>query len=328
MDFRLTDEQLALQDAIYAYCASHYSFDAIAQLEGRPLRADRWRQLAALDVFRLATGTDRGGLGLGIVDAAVVFEVLGSHLVPGPLVWTALAARYVPELADGTAVVGGVDADDARDEPVVLEHAQDLDALLVLCDDGIRLVAPDDIASIEPVEPTDPLTPVALTRGLPEGRPVADATVASEARAAGTILTAALLVGIADRAVRAGVDYTSHREQFGRPVGSFQAVKHLLADAYVRASLARSATYAAAAMVDDPGVGDPHRAASAAKLVAADAAIRNARTCIQVHGGMGFTWEMIPHYLLKRAWVLEHAFGTRSQHAEHAATALEMEMAR
>lgn len=328
MDFRLTDEQLALQDAIRTYCNANYSFDAIGELEASPLRTDRWHRLAELDVFRLATGTDRGGLGLGIVDAAVVFEVLGNHLVPGPLVWSALAGRYVPELGDGTAIVGGLDGDDVRDAPVVIEYGSELDALIVLRDDGVRLVAIDEIAPLDPVDPTDPLTPVALAGGVPDGRPVADAAVAAEARVAGTVLTAALLVGIADRAVQAAVDYTSQRHQFGRPVGSFQAVKHLVADAYVRASLARSATYAAAAMVDDDQAGDARRAASAAKLVAADAAIRNARTCIQVHGGMGFTWEMIPHYLLKRAWVLEHAFGTRAHHAERAASALEMEMAR
>jgi alkylation response protein AidB-like acyl-CoA dehydrogenase len=96
---------------------------------------------------------------------------------------------------------------------------------------------------------------------------------------------------------------------------------------YVRTFLARSATYAAAAMADDRASGDLGVAASAAKLIAADAAIRNAKTCIQVHGGMGFTWEMIPHYLLKRAWVLEHAFGNRSEHADMIAAELASEVA-
>ena len=97
---------------------------------------------------------------------------------------------------------------------------------------------------------------------------------------------------------------------------------------YVRTMLARSATYAAAAIADDRGVGRLRQPRpSAAKLIATDAAIRNAKTCIQVHGGMGFTWEMIPHYLLKRAWVLEHSFGSRTEHADTIATDLASEVA-
>ena len=135
-------------------------------------------------------------------------------------------------------------------------------------------------------------------------------------RIGATVLASALLLRSADRALQAAVAYAADRHQFGRPIGSFQAIKHLLADMYVRTCLARSATYAAAAIADDRGSGDLVVAASAAKLIATDAAIRNAKTCIQVHGGMGFTWEMVPHYLLKRAWVLEHTFGSRPQHAE------------
>ena len=80
--------------------------------------------------------------------------------------------------------------------------------------------------------------------------------------------------------------------------------------------LARSAVLAAAAVLDDPAADDPDAAVRSAKVVAGEAALANARTCVQVHGGMGFTWEMVPHYLLKRAWVLEYAFGTAGEHAE------------
>jgi alkylation response protein AidB-like acyl-CoA dehydrogenase len=98
-------------------------------------------------------------------------------------------------------------------------------------------------------------------------------------------------------------------------IGSFQAVKHLLADMYVRSTLAQSATYAAAASAQDQGDGDPARAAARAKLLAAEAAITNASTAVQILGGMGFTWDMLPNYLLKRAWVLEHGFGVADDHA-------------
>jgi alkylation response protein AidB-like acyl-CoA dehydrogenase len=98
-------------------------------------------------------------------------------------------------------------------------------------------------------------------------------------------------------------------------------VQHLLADMYVRTMLARSGTYGAAAVLDEDADDAPTAAASA-KVVAAEAAMANARACIQVHGGMGFTWEMMPHYLLKRTWVLEHSFGTTDSHTETIAAAL------
>ena len=110
------------------------------------------------------------------------------------------------------------------------------------------------------------------------------------------------------------------------PIGSFQAVKHLLADMYVRVELARSATYAAAAIFDDERAGDVATAASTAKLLAGEAGIANGRTAVQVLGGMGFTWEMLPHYFLKRAWVLEEAFGTGDAHALALSDALESDV--
>jgi alkylation response protein AidB-like acyl-CoA dehydrogenase len=136
-----------------------------------------------------------------------------------------------------------------------------------------------------------------------------------------------MLLGVSDAALDASRRWALEREQFGVPIGSFQAVQHLLADMYVRTALARSATYAAAATLDDPLIGDPVRAAAAAKLLAGEAALANARVAIQVHGGMGFAWEMPPHYLLKRAWVLEHAFGDADAHALALGTAIEDSLA-
>jgi alkylation response protein AidB-like acyl-CoA dehydrogenase len=115
-------------------------------------------------------------------------------------------------------------------------------------------------------------------------------------RREGALLTAAEQVGSAARTTELAVRYAREREQFGRPIGSFQAVKHLCAEMLVRAELARVAVYAAAL------TGDPLDCA-AAKLLADEAAVHNARDCVQVHGGMGFTWETDVHLHLKRAWV-------------------------
>ena len=104
-------------------------------------------------------------------------------------------------------------------------------------------------------------------------------------------------------------------------------LKHMMADMYVRVGLARSATYAAAAVLDDPGIGDAARALGAAKLLAGEAAVDNARAAIQIFGGMGFTWDMPPGFLLKRAWVLDQCFGSPTAHALEMADALHEEVA-
>ena len=158
----------------------------------------------------------------------------------------------------------------------------------------------------------DPLTPVSrLAAPLPHGERIGDATTAADLRLAGAALSAALELGLAEAATDLAVAYAKERHQFGRPIGAFQALKHLMADMFVRAELARSAVYAAGVTLDDPSVGSVTRAVASAKVTAGEAALGNAKTCIQVHGGMGYTWEIDAHLLLKRAYVLEASFGTR-----------------
>jgi alkylation response protein AidB-like acyl-CoA dehydrogenase len=196
-----------------------------------------------------------------------------------------------------------------------VEHASDLDVLLVVDDEQVVAHRTADLAPSEPLLALDPLTPVGRFAGLGGGEVVGDADRAAELRRRGTVLAAAVLVGVASRALETARAYALERHQFDVPIGSFQAIKHLLADMYVATSLAQSTTYAAAAVLDDPRADDPGRSAASAKLLAAEAAIDGAGTAVQVLGGMGFTWEMLPHYLLKRAWVLEASFGSADDHA-------------
>ena len=162
----------------------------------------------------------------------------------------------------------------------------------------------------------DPLTPVWSVPRLPPGTPVGGPDLSAWWRRDGAVLTAALQVGSAAWTTDLAVEYAKHRQQFGRPIGGFQAVKHLCADMAVRAELARCAVQAAAVTVDQPDVGDPEVAAAGAKLLADEAAMTNGRSCIQVHGGMGFTWEIPAHLAYKRARVLATQFGTDDQLAE------------
>jgi alkylation response protein AidB-like acyl-CoA dehydrogenase len=169
--------------------------------------------------------------------------------------------------------------------------------------------------------PLDPLTPVWRVDGVAEapGRPDRPS---SELRQEGALLTAAYCVGMADRLTELAVDYAQDRRQFDRPIGSFQAVKHLCADMAVRTELARVAVHAAACVLDDPTTGALDRAVSAAKLLAGEAAVLNGRTGTQVFGGMGFTWEVDVHLYLKRAWVLETHHGSGDHHADRIAATM------
>jgi alkylation response protein AidB-like acyl-CoA dehydrogenase len=322
LDFRLTDDQLELQAGIEQFCAAVFPAAALPAMERVGPGPDAWRALGELGLFRLRDGEADGGLGLGWVETAVVYEVLGRHLVPGPLVWTQLFAALVSGAAAGECAVTGLDL--AHDVgPWLVEHPDLAGALALLAPDGVALVDAGAWGALETVEPLDPLTPVARLPVVPGGLAVGDATVAARMRVEGALLSAALLVGMADRALDLARTHALEREQFGRPIGAFQAVQHLLADMYVRMMLARSGTYGAAALLDNPvGTAAVETAVASAKVVAANAAMANARSSIQVHGGMGFTWEMMPHYLLKRTWVLEHSFGTTAHHTESIAAAL------
>jgi alkylation response protein AidB-like acyl-CoA dehydrogenase len=317
MEFRLDEGQLELQETVARFCADRFPLDALAGREGAAVDPTTWSRLADIGLL----GILEAGSGLGVVDAAIAFEQLGSHLAPGPVLWTVLAAPLVPGAGAGTQLVAGVEASAITDRSVDVAQAADADVLLVLSDDAVVAHRTAELDPPKALDAFDPLTPVGRFSALGTGKVIGDSTDSATLRLRGTVLAAAMQVGVATRALEVARAYALERHQFGAPIGSFQAVKHLLADMYVRGSIAQSATYAAAAVLQDPGRDDPRRSAAGAKLLAGEAAIANAGAAIQVLGGMGFTWDMLPNHLLKRAWVLEHEFGDVEQHeAELGAT--------
>jgi alkylation response protein AidB-like acyl-CoA dehydrogenase len=323
MQFRFDDEQLAMRDAVRTFCDDRFALAAVGAREGTPADETTWRGLAELGVLGMLAGDS----GLGVVEAALVFEELGAHLTNGPILWSVLAAPYVPGVGDGTVRVTGHEPSPAEALGVVIAHADESDAVLVLHDDRLELVGRTGLPEPRASSPFDPLTPVSAYPSLPAGEVVARGDATTQMSRTGQVLAAALLVGAAQGALDVARSHALEREQFGVPIGSFQAVKHLLADMYVRVELARAATYAGAAIVADPRAGDPDHAAATAKLLSGDAGVANARAAVQVLGGMGFTWEMLPHYFLKRAFVLDQCFGTSSSHAAGIAQRLGTEVA-
>jgi alkylation response protein AidB-like acyl-CoA dehydrogenase len=198
------------------------------------------------------------------------------------------------------------------------------DAILVLDAAGVT-IAPA-IGGVALAEPIDSLTPLHELTVVPNGALIDVDGHFLRLWREGALLTAALQVGLAARMTELAVEYAKTREQFERPIGSFQAVKHLCADMLVRTELARASLHAAAVTLDDgsedEGIGNADRAVAGAKQLADEAACGNARSCVQVHGGMGFTWEVPVHFLLKRAWLQATEFGTADEHAEELAALL------
>ncbi|MEV4427512.1 acyl-CoA dehydrogenase family protein [Streptomyces sp. NPDC049602] len=306
MDFRLTEDQRDLRRGVRELLARLFDREALrAALDAPRLDRELWRELGAAGFFSLRLPEEEGGVGLGLPEAVLVFEEAGRVLLPGPLVATHVAAGSVPGAAEG--------------ELVVTEASEGLVPWLDEAD-----VVLGEVSGAVPVRSVDPLTPLHRVPGVvgavgagslgPAGAPSVASTLPQAlgfARAGGTpiapvkrlpttgvavLLTAAEQVGSAQAVTDMAVSHARQRVQFGQVVGGFQAVKHLCAGMLVRTELARAAVWAASV------TGDPVEVAGA-KLLADEAATRNARDCLQVHGGMGFTWEADVHLHLKRAWV-------------------------
>ncbi|MFG3360545.1 acyl-CoA dehydrogenase family protein [Streptomyces griseofuscus] len=274
--FQLDSDHIELKKGVRRLLERRFPREALRAAVDTPGRLDRelWRALGAAGFFALTLPEAAGGVGLGHPEAVLAFEEAGRALLPGPLVATHLAAGAVAGAADGETVVAAVDG----------RLVEWLDAADVVRGDATGAV---------PLRSVDPLTPL---HRVPHAAadPLATDPLAADPLA--VLLTAAEQLGSAVRLSELAVQHARTREQFGQPIGAFQAVQHLCADLLVRAETARAAVYAAA-VTGDPGD------IAAARLLADEAAVRGARDCLQVHGGMGFTWEADVHLHLKRAWV-------------------------
>ena len=329
MDFELSDDEVALAEGIRSLCAGRFPLDLLRGAEdpgrGRGLvDADGWSVLAEAGVFSLQVPESAGGVGLGMAAGAVVFEELGRALLPGPLLASHLAATagLVEGAADGKVVVGSVRRAPSSGPgalvPTLVPHLSSLGLLVVVAEDGLTALDPAELlaGAARIGRPLDPLTPLWRIDRLPEGRPLAGPAEARTWRRSEWILGGAFLVGLAAANLELAVAYAKVREQFGKPIGSFQAVKHMAADMLVAAETARAAVHAAAVTADQPEVGDVDRAAAGAGLLAAEAAIKNGKSSIQIHGGMGFTWEVPAHLYLMRARGLIEAIGPLDELSE------------
>lgn len=320
--FQPTEEQEAfaevVRDLLQRVCAPDAVRGAWSDPDG--WSDQRWRALADLGALGALVPEERGGLGLRLTDLVLVTEAAGYACLPEPLAEVAgvvvpLLVRggdplgILPEVTAGTTVVGvGLYADapalwPVRAEWLLLEHAG-----------RPTLVQANQVRAV-------PVTSVDRTRRLArivevaaDGCPLGDSDDLAWARDLGALSASAMLVGLGQRMLDMAVSYARTREQFGVPIGSFQAVKHQLVDASLQLEFARPLVHRAAwaaQLQDGPMV--PLRI-SHAKLAASRAGNRVARAALQVHGAIGYSTEYDLHMWMKRAWALARAWGDSRWH--------------
>ncbi|MGA4990199.1 acyl-CoA dehydrogenase family protein [Nonomuraea bangladeshensis] len=305
MNFAFTDEQLAFGAAVRDVLA-----DACPPAALRAERRPGWRRLAELGLFAALVPPERDGLGLGLTDVLPALEETGRACLPGPVAETVVAAPLLSKAAGGEPCVSVVAPGQA--------YAADADVaglLVVLRPDGSRLVEAAEITPRPGIDPCRPLFAVAYDAYEPLEAP-AEPVLHRLA-----VATAAQLVGVARELLARSVAYARVRTQFGAPIGSFQAVKHRLADVAVAVEFAAPLVWRAALALD-AGAPAAGRDASAAKAAAGEAAALAAGSALQVHGAVGYTDELDLRFWLARAWSLGAAYGTSAVHRARLRAAL------
>lgn len=300
IDLRLNDDQRQMAEGAAALLAEHAPVSRLRP-SGRP--ADSHRAIAEWGWFGVGLAEARGGLGLGIAEEMLLAFEAGHYLLSPTALATTLAARIalddqVPALLAGdTRAALAL----ATGNEVLVFDAEGASLIVVIDGDEVWL------ASAKPYQGT---TVSGFDEAVSANRGTIDRTarLSSEPAPRARLLIAATLAGIARASCDLAVDYARVREQFGQPIGAFQAVKHICADMGVRAYAAEAQVKMAAAALADT----PETAAfqiRAAALTALKAARSNAEDAIQVHGGIGFTAECEAHVYLKRAHLLGQALG-------------------
>ncbi|MGY4709698.1 acyl-CoA dehydrogenase family protein [Mycolicibacterium sp. CBM1] len=326
MSATITDEQFAARELVHSWAASAGAPAAVRDVEqGAP---DAWRPLyrglAELGLFGVAVAEEAGGAGGTVSDLCAMVEEAARALIPGPVATTALATLVVsdPELLDalaagqttaGVALVGNLDEHNGRVSGTV-DFVMGADAagmLLLPVGENVVLVdAAADGVRLELLDATDFSRP--LARVTLESAPAT--TLAISRRRfedlAATVL-AAETAGLARWTLDTAVEYAKVREQFGKPIGSFQAIKHMCAEMLLRSQ--QAAVAAADAAVAASGEDDQQLAVAAAiaAAIGIDSASANAKDCIQVLGGIGITWEHDAHLYLRRAYSIGRFLGGR-----------------
>jgi alkylation response protein AidB-like acyl-CoA dehydrogenase len=327
MNFDFTDDQQAIKRTAKEMLAARFKPEHVRELaEAGRYDDDAWREMCELGWAGIFIDEENGGQGLGVVELVILMEELGYALAPVPFMSNAAAGlalqlagtdeqkeRWLPGIASGEArgTVGILRDGEAR----LVPDADSAEVIVLIASDGSTSVVEAAAAEIEPYETMDRTRRFARVRA-DGGEPLAGDHLA----AADRIVTAlsAETVGVAQKAMEMAVEYARERKQFGRPIGSYQAVSHRCAQMLLEVEGSRSAAYYAGWCADAEPESLP-AAASMAKAYSSDAGWRVCGSSLQVHGGIGFTWEHDLHFFLKRAKANAILFGSAREHRERLA---------
>jgi alkylation response protein AidB-like acyl-CoA dehydrogenase len=335
MEFAFTRDQLLLRDSVRDALARECTpteVRAAWNADDADVGRRLWSKLGELDVLGLRLSEPSGGVGLSDLELVLVMEETGRAAVPGPIVeHVAVALPLLEELSDAPVIDAQLLQRAASGEAVVtvglhgvpyVHHADRASHLVMQRDDSLYLIERKD-AQLRPVRSVDGsrrLFEVSWAhrpeRRLARGQAAEDAAALAFDR--GALASSAQLLGLCRRMLDMSVEYAKTRRQFGRPIGSFQAVKHMLADAYLALEFACPMVYRAAHTLATRGA---NRAlhVSMAKIYAAEAAQRVARNSLQCHGAIGYSFEYDLQLWMKRSWALAAAWGDTHWHRERAA---------
>jgi alkylation response protein AidB-like acyl-CoA dehydrogenase len=327
MNFDFTDDQQAIKRTANELLAARFKPERVRELaEAGDYDDAAWKEMCELGWAGIFIDEQHGGQGLGIVELVILMEELGYALAPVPFLSNAAAGlalqvagsdeqkeRWLPGIASGEArgTVGVLKDGEAR----LVPDADSAEVIVLIAPGGATQVVERSAADVEPFETMDRTRAFARVHA-DGGEPLAGDHLA----AADRIVTAlsAETVGVAQKAMEMAVEYARERKQFGRPIGSYQAVSHRCAQMLLEVEGSRSGAYYAAWCADAEPESLP-AAASGAKAYSSDAGWRVCTSSLQVHGGIGFTWEHDLHFFLKRAKVNGMLYGSAREHRDRVA---------
>lgn len=327
MNFNLSDEQRMFAETARTLFADTCSSAQLRELmsSGNSRDAARWQAIVAGGFTQILLPESAGGMGLTETEFALIAVIAGYFALPEPLIESAgVAAPLLAALDPHASTLADTAATIAIQHPInpFVADADTAAALLLEHDDAIHRVHPAAVKLTR--EPSiDPFRRLFRVDWKPSNdsrvaSPATARTLLTDALDRGALFAAAECLGIAQRCVDLAVAYAKERQQFGKPIGSYQAVKHLLATAQVKIEFAKPVVHAAAAMFAQRDLHSRARI-SQAKLDATEAADIAARAALQVHGAMGYSWEVDVHLFLKRALALTFAWGDPAFHRSRVA---------
>ena len=326
MNFIFTEEQIQFKDAIKSFLAEECAPASIRDgwQKNKSFNLERWKNLIELGVLSSNLPEEKGGLGMDQVTLALMVEEMGYAGLPEPVAEQIfLVNDVIPFLPKNVTEAVESNYNDGT-QYIALAHPlapnplflNDAAGLILLDNSECKFIAQDDM-DFEIISSNDPSRELFKVSSMNNAISTSENfdELSSAVSSRGSLMTAALLIGLAQKMVDLSSVYVLDRTQFGKPIGSFQAVKHMLADVAVKIEFAKPAVYRAAYSLSENNSKSALHCAHA-KLMCAQAAELACKNSIQAHGAMGYTWEMDLHIYMRKAWSMMACWGNEDKQQE------------